>query len=284
VIACLRYGSLAAAALAGRASDAERLELETHLDACARCRDERASLQLVKVLKGEPAPSLSDVARERVRRAAIAAGTAAARPKRESATRGKTAALALCGGLIAAGISLSFLVRPGDRVLSGDVTVDGARAVRIGKRAELASGGEVLIGGAVVALADGSDAGWRAEARTVELRRGSVVVDLPPGQSRGFRVATERFVVEVVGTRFAVDLDGVRTERGTVRVLSPDGRELARVSAGQSWSLPRPAPLPLPHPGNCLPDRPPRRRIHPMIPRRTVRPGRGPRPRLRPHL
>ncbi len=249
MIGCNRAVTIATSAVAGQASDADRLELESHLEACARCRDEHATLSLVKRLRGwEPAP-MADLARERARRAVIAAGAEAARRKPEPARSGRNAALALVGGLLAAGAVLAALAvrfTPTDRVLGGDVAVDGTRASRIGKRAALVSavGGEVLLGGADVQLAAGSEAAWRADARTVDLARGAVTVDLPPNRSGGFRVATARFVVEVVGTRFTVDPEGVRVERGTVRVLGPDGAHLALVGAGQAWHLPVAAPPP----------------------------------------
>jgi tetratricopeptide (TPR) repeat protein len=55
-------------------------------------------------------------------------------------------------------------------------------------------------------------------------------------------VRTPRFVVEVIGTRFVVDLASVRTERGKVRVLSNDGAVIAEIAAGQSWQAPAEAP------------------------------------------
>jgi TolA-binding protein len=126
-------------------------------------------------------------------------------------------------------------------VLGGDVVSErlvtpdgpeGALALRS------ARSGEVQLGAARASLARATEIVWRRERRRVDLRAGSVSFDVEhrPGQS--FEVWTPRFVVDVVGTRFSVDLGGVRTERGTVRVLSTDGKLIAYVEAGRSWSLP----------------------------------------------
>src|SRR6185312_2445893 len=91
---------------------------------------------------------------------------------------------------------------------------------------------------------------WRRAARSVELRAGSVTVDVEHHAGQHFQVRTPRFVVEVIGTRFTVDLGGVRTERGTVRIFTPDGTPVGYVTAGRAWTLAEapaaiaPAPLP----------------------------------------
>jgi hypothetical protein len=72
----------------------------------------------------------------------------------------------------------------------------------------------------------------------VELREGSVTIDVEHRAGQHFQVRTPRFVVEVIGTRFTVDLAGVRTERGTVRVLGTDGAVIGYVTAGRAWTLP----------------------------------------------
>ena len=126
------------------------------------------------------------------------------------------------------------------RVVSGDVAIaatspgaDGAVSVRS------ARGGEVRLGDADTSLAAETALLWRRAARSVELREGSVTIDVEHRAGQHFQVRTPRFVVEVIGTRFTVDLAGVRTERGTVRVLGTDGAALGYVTAGRSWTLPR---------------------------------------------
>src|SRR6185503_7090656 len=98
------------------------------------------------------------------------------------------------------------------------------------------------LGDAETTLARETSLVWRRAARSVELRAGSVTVDVEHRAGQHFQVRTARFVVEVIGTRFTVDLDGVRTERGTVRIFTPDGTPIGYVTAGRSWTLAAPPP------------------------------------------
>nr|HEX4313490.1 FecR family protein [Kofleriaceae bacterium] len=77
----------------------------------------------------------------------------------------------------------------------------------------------------------------------IRIHGGSVFVDVDPAAHRPFRVESPQFTVEVLGTAFTAREDGVQVERGTVRIVAPDGHELARVDAGHGWSLPGPVAL-----------------------------------------
>jgi TolA-binding protein len=81
-------------------------------------------------------------------------------------------------------------------------------------------------------------------ARSLTLSRGEVELDVTPGLPGRFRVATSRFVVEVLGTRFVVTAGEVRTLHGTVRVLGLAGEPLATVQAGEAWTFREPAVAP----------------------------------------
>jgi ferric-dicitrate binding protein FerR (iron transport regulator) len=252
VTACARAARVSLASLGGHATEAERLELEAHLAVCARCSAEHAGLGAVRALRTAESEGLSAAARERVRRAALE-GTS--RPPLAAPRRlwpiGFGATLAL------AGVAAFLLVaRPADeaRVVSGDVTIapaspaaaspaDGAFVLLS------ARGGEVRLGDAATTLAKGTALVWRRAVRSVELGTGSVTIDVEHRAGQHFQVRTPRFIVEVIGTRFTVDLGGVRTERGTVRVLGLDGALLGTVTAGGSWTLPAPpAPAETPPP------------------------------------
>jgi ferric-dicitrate binding protein FerR (iron transport regulator) len=242
VTACARAARVSLASLGGHATEAERLELEAHLAICARCSVEHASLGAVRALRAAEPEALSSAARERVRRAALA-GTAraplAARRRLWPIGAGVTLALA--------GVAAFLLVaRPAEqaRVVSGDVAIapaspaDGAAVVLRSAR-----GGEVRLGDAATSLAKGTALVWRRATRSVELGAGSVTIDVEHRPGQHFQVRTPGFWVEVIGTRFTVDLGGVRTQRGAVRVFGLDGRLLGTVTAGQSWTLPAsPAP------------------------------------------
>ncbi|HLK89179.1 MAG TPA: FecR domain-containing protein [Polyangia bacterium] len=238
---CTRASRLSLASVGGHASEAERLELEAHLATCARCSAAHAELAPVRALRAAEPDGLSSSARERVRRAALAGATRApASAPRRWGPVGVGGALALAS--IAA---LLFLGRPaadGPRVVSGDVAIArGSGAGPEGVVVTSARGGEVRLGDAETALARETSLVWRRDARSVELRAGSVTIDVEHRAGQHFQVRTPRFLVEVIGTRFTVDLAGVRTERGTVRVFAADGTPLGYVAAGQSWTLPAPA-------------------------------------------
>jgi TolA-binding protein len=125
------------------------------------------------------------------------------------------------------------------RIVEGDVTVSSA-AVPAGSRARAwafhsTNGGTIRVAEATTSLAQRTDVAWTPADRTLTLATGAVTVDVAHQVGRRFRVRTPRFIVEVVGTRFTVELSGVRTQRGLVRILRPDGQQIARVEAGQTW-------------------------------------------------
>jgi len=242
-MSCVQAGKLSAASAGGHATGAERLELEAHLAECARCSAEHGiALATTRALRAAEPGTLSEAARQRVWRAAIARRAHAP----EAARRigwwfGAGAALAM-----AAAVAIWIGVRRPQPevaraiVVGGDVTVaagpgeigDAAVTVRSGR------GGEVKLADAATALAPATEIVWRQERRIVELRGGSLTVDVAHRPGQHFEVRTPRFIVEVVGTRFSVDLAGVRTERGTVRVLSPDGKLIGYLEGGHAWTVP----------------------------------------------
>jgi ferric-dicitrate binding protein FerR (iron transport regulator) len=242
-MSCVQAGKLSVASAGGHATDAERLELEAHLAACARCSAEHAIvLATTRALREAEPGTLSDVARQRVFRAAIEKRAHAP----EAARRfgwwfGAGAALA-----VAAAVALWIGVRRPQpevgraMIVAGDVTVAAGPADTAGAAVTVRSGrgGEVKLADASTALAPATEIVWRHERRIVELRGGSLTVDIAHRAGQHFEVRTPRFIVEVVGTRFSVDLAGVRTERGTVRVLSPAGKVIGTVEGGQAWTLP----------------------------------------------
>jgi TolA-binding protein len=265
-LGCARAGRLSLAALADQATMAERLELEDHLASCARCHAEHAALADVRRLRQIEPDELGAAARARVRAAVLARPSRAEAPVRPL----RRLLWPLAAGAVFAGAAALVVSGPGrapagPRVLSGDVvaepdTAAGAPESGLAEPAvalRSARSGEVQLGDARAALARATEMVWRRERRRVDLRAGSATFDVEhrPGQS--FEVWTPRFVVDVVGTRFSVDLGGVHTERGKVRVLSRDGQLLAYVEAGASWSFPvAPPPGPGASPTPPLPAAP----------------------------
>jgi ferric-dicitrate binding protein FerR (iron transport regulator) len=266
-LTCARAARLSLASVGGHASQAERLELEAHLTACARCSAEHNALGVVRGLRNDEPEPLNLLSRERIRNAIFTRRDGAPADARRLSWR---LPLGTAGVLAVAAAAVLWVVAkhsPEPRVLEGDVAivaappVSGAGPADGARLLHSASGGRVALDDAATQLAPATRILWRREQRSVELREGSVTIDVHHRPGQRFEVRTSRFVVEVVGTRFTVDLAGVRTERGKVRVLSPGGESIAFVEAGQSWSAPdaraRSAPaIPAPPPP-AAPELPP---------------------------
>jgi ferric-dicitrate binding protein FerR (iron transport regulator) len=244
-MSCGQTGRLSVASAGGHASEAERLELEAHLATCGRCSAEHAIvLSTTRALRAAEVPTLSPAARQRVWHAALSrrahAPTVARRFGWSFAVGGAFA--------VAAAVAIWLGVRaPADfAVIDGDVTVtqgaaaaggeSGARAVTF--RTRDGGGGVVRLADASTGMSPRTEMVWRNERRIVELREGTLTVDVEHRPGQHFEVRTPRFTVEVVGTKFTVDVRGVRTERGKVRLLTPDGSEIVYLSAGFAWTAP----------------------------------------------
>src|SRR5262245_584180 len=215
-MSCGEASRVSTASAGGHATEAERLELEAHLATCARCSEEHALLLIAaRALRTAPPETLSAPARERVRRAALAQRAHAPAVVRRLRWP-------LAGGValaMAAGVAIWIGTRAGSEfsILQGDVTVGagpaasgddpgrGAVAFHSGR------GGEVKLADASTALAPATDIVWRHERRIVELRAGTLTVDVVHRPGQHFEVRTPGFIVEVVGTKFTVDMQGVKT-------------------------------------------------------------------------
>jgi ferric-dicitrate binding protein FerR (iron transport regulator) len=242
-MSCSETARLSAASAGGHATAAERLELEAHLSSCSRCNAEHALLlATTRALRDAEVPTLPPAARQRVWRAALAQRTQAPTTARRFAwpfAVGATLALAAAIAIWVGTRAPSELA-----VVAGDVTtVPGAPegtpgTTEPGVTLRSQGGGVVRLADASSALAPATEIVWRRERRIVELRQGSLTVDVEHRPGQHFEVRTPRFTVEVVGTKFTVDLRGVRTERGKVRIVAPDGTELGFAGAGVAWVAP----------------------------------------------
>jgi TolA-binding protein len=73
---------------------------------------------------------------------------------------------------------------------------------------------------------------------TLRMSRGALRIEVVPGRSQPFRVITERYHVEVLGTVFEVRDAEVSVEHGRVRVTRVGGDASSRVlAAGERWNL-----------------------------------------------
>jgi hypothetical protein len=242
-LGCWRAGKL----LAGRKTglgEADRLWLEEHLQGCGSCRaDARALDALARLAEPSDADALGERAVTRALQAALREG--AMSPARKAARPQARIVLsfAIAAACAGAGV-LAWTSLRGGAASSDDVRAASAPSV-------VPPGRQVQLAHAEVVLTEGGSAEWDAAATTVRLHSGRVAVHVDKAPHRRFRVATDRFVVEVTGTRFEVAADSVEVHEGSVRVLALDGSPLAEsIAAGGRWQLrdtsasAAPAPLP----------------------------------------
>jgi TolA-binding protein len=211
-------------------------------------------------------PTLRPSARARAISGAFARAGARSslRPRAPAALSFKLGAAAAIATAVALGVALRPAATPSgsaavadntatavpaarkDRVLTGEVLVDGhglavGGALPSDQNVLAVSGAELQLAHARLAMKAGTRVRWNASTHAVTLVGGKVTVDVDPAPHLPFSVQTARFRVEVLGTRFTVDDDGVSVERGTVRVTTNDGSVIGlALTAGQSFRLPSP--------------------------------------------
>jgi ferric-dicitrate binding protein FerR (iron transport regulator) len=244
-------------------SEAERLRIEQHLAGCAECREALAASRFVRATLRSAQGGLSELGRERALKRAF---TAAAKAPARSAGGAQRI---WAGGLVVLSAAAAALLvwwnvggdtARGPRALrepAGPVAADRfvateqlAPAVDAGERAaaaaELAAAPAWIeantkqrhqFGHASVQLARATRARFEQASSTLVLANGRVEVDVDASRGQPFRVATQHFRVEVLGTRFAVTPRSVVVMRGHVQVFALDGRVLATdLAAGSEFS------------------------------------------------
>ena len=254
-IGCGRAGALLAAREAGL-SASERGDLHAHLQTCGDCREQARLLDEIVLAVGAM-PSGTPAARERTIERALRQGLAQA-PEPLPPSWKSRSALAL-GGVVLGGalaVTAAFLIVGGsERSPQPPVAAQPSVLPQVTPLAaeprDLSAGAEVAVAHARVRAVRRASISWNEKAATVKLDSGAIELDVDPALQRGFRVVTDAFVVEVLGTRFLVDASHVEVSRGAVRVLAPDGRVLvARLQMGETWSPLEAAPASLePAPG-----------------------------------
>jgi ferric-dicitrate binding protein FerR (iron transport regulator) len=219
-MSCSQAGRLSVASAGGHASAAERLELEAHLATCVRCSAEHAiTLSTTRALREVEAPTLSPVARQRVWRAALSQRAHAPTVARRFGwplAAGTALAMAAVAAIWLGGREPAEYAIVGGEVIvvpEPAAATAGPTSAAVTLRSGAASGGQVRLADAAGALAPATEIVWQRARRVVELRAGSLTVDIEHREGQHFEVRTPRFTVEVVGTKFTVDMQGVRTER-----------------------------------------------------------------------
>ena len=256
--ACLQAGRLLERRAAGL-GPAAALTLEEHIASCSACGRDAQLLAGLTLLNDAGAATLPMAARNRIVRAAFARQVHAEEPSQPHARSWQP----WLGGAFAAVAALVMLASglgsewprlapwfgtnsATDQLVSGQLAADGvpvARGVPLARNADLETtlGALVTLAHADVQLRPGTRADWDAAARVVRLRSGSLLAEVDPARKQSFTVTTERLRVKVLGTRFEVAAASVRVLRGRVQVSTAEGRELAVLSAGESYSLPQTA-------------------------------------------
>ena len=249
-LSCVRVGGLRGRNPA-TLSSADQLLIEAHLEGCGGCRSAADADEIVGALAAYERP-VGPAARERAIRSAIDSARTESAPDSIVPARSIPRWAIAGAGLVAAAVIAVVVMRGGatdetapitDRVVAGHIAVAGAAvapdgAMPAGVEITSDDGATLALAHATVALGPGTAMIWRPGDSTVELLNGVLDVDVDPAAKRAFRIATARFAVEVLGTRFRVDREGVRVERGVVRVVGSDGTVVAeRVVAGEAWTI-----------------------------------------------
>jgi ferric-dicitrate binding protein FerR (iron transport regulator) len=243
---------------AGESDTASRLALEAHLGECPSCAEAAARLNVLgRTMRGashELPPRRRDRAIERALRAA-------SNPQRvvERRSRRWVASVLAAAAVVALAASAAWLRRA---AAEESLTSVGTSLTNFVESVEITSheprrgsdipgidapaGTRLDLDGAIVETLQPSQLAWRRQGTTLELRAGAVRVDVTRKFNPPFRVTTPRFIVEVVGTAFDVDLEQVSVKRGRVRVTRLSGEELARaLGPGESYAS-RPIDEPAP--------------------------------------
>jgi len=245
LIGCGRTRALLAARAAGLSAN-EQDALDAHLQTCGDCREQARLLDEIVLAVGVM-PSRTPAARERTIERALRQGLEqACKPPFWKSRSALTVGTVVLGGALAATVALVIMrgsERPLQPTLVERPNLRPQETPLASEPRDLPAGVEVAVAHARVRAVRRASISWNEKAATVKLDSGAIELDVDPALQRGFRVITDAFVVEVLGTRFTVDAAHVEVSRGTVRVLAPDGRVLvARLQMGQTWSSLQAAP------------------------------------------
>ncbi len=253
--------------------EADRLLVEEHLAQCDHCRGDAELRDGLRALMLGQAPVLSSAARSRlvsecVVRANVERPTSAPAPRRHHAgillLAAMTASLAVwlvfdapemvsdpvaqsvgpsAPAVVDSGPAEAMLAERGARVIAGQAqqgggALDAGETVAEGKVLSTPAAARLVFGHASVQTTANTKLIWTAEASRLRLLSGRVDVDVDVTAGRAFRVQVPTFRVDVLGTRFVVDVDSVDVLRGKVAVYR-QGRAAVELVAGQRWQTAR---------------------------------------------
>jgi ferric-dicitrate binding protein FerR (iron transport regulator) len=222
-------------------SEAERLRVEDHLHGCDGCQSMLSLARVVRDAIDSAAQASNDISVDRALARAFAASKN--EPGKIYASNARKVGIASSVlALAAAAVLLIWSARQAQRSPAAPIVAQAPSAPQVAppKTAEPA------VTPPQVAWIETSDAEVRtfahasvrlsAHARVrfddarseLMLERGSVEVSVDPVAHRAFRVATQHFRVEVLGTKFVVDDTSVSVIEGRVRVVDHQGQTLSQ--------------------------------------------------------
>jgi ferric-dicitrate binding protein FerR (iron transport regulator) len=246
----------------GTLADAERLELEAHLEQCARCAAEVDAVAAIRALVSR-VPS-RPLGQQRIARAIEQAFATAAERGGERTAGSRRRTWMLAAGVAASIATVAVFVWSSDdvdsrraasdgspaardRVIRGEIHAEGrslAASVPIPSGVSLMSATDAVLdlGPARVELTPRTEVAWDLERHTLHLEAGRVDLAVDPTPQRRLRVVTRAFIVEVAGARFQVTPDRVTVADGVVVVLDAGGNtQIIELRTAESWHV---APLP----------------------------------------
>jgi len=206
---------------------AQRLALEDHLTGCVACRETAQLGSRFRKMLDEQAATPSSIDRT-IHRALREVG----RDESPRATSHVMPRIAAVSAVALAAVAAIMLWPAREHMAHQQEAAD--MPIPAGQVAQLGHGRVTLMG----------DAMWMSSMSTVVLRHGSVLVAVDPRPHLPFAVQTDRFVVEVRGTRFRVDANGVDVYEGHVRIRDLAGSVLVEsLRAGEHWRVSVPPPV-----------------------------------------
>lgn len=255
---CIQISGIIARRASGL-SESERLRLEEHLAICDNCSSDANALSTIsQIIRRIESPILPSARGRIIQHALLSMGQKSERPIVKRVYALIAVPIFAC---VATAIWI-LLVHPGvelestptlvaertdnslrDSVLLGEVIAKN-RIISIGDKIDsnidLVSKNisSVVLGRATVELRKNTSIQWHRETSTINLLEGSLLVEVKPQNNKGFRISVKDFIVEVIGTRFEVDLSSVKIMRGKLRILSPrEETELTVLEAPGYWEV-----------------------------------------------
>jgi hypothetical protein len=236
--------------------EADRLQLEYHLQSCAKCTSTRRVLLRAREAHANMSrPSIGPRGHASAIATALLEGATDLVPTTRPRLRLVFGGLAFAAVVAMIAIIIAVtrsnepvqIARPGSAPAPSEPrivevpTVEAPATLQHDGPVQLSRATVVHLTGTSITAVAAADLVIAEDGHAVHLKSGRIAVEVDPNARRELRVITPRFVVEVTGTVFEVDVDAVTVSRGSVRVRSADGTVLVeRLTTGSTWQVPAP--------------------------------------------